>query len=286
MLLYHYCSNLAFCSIIEQKRVRLSLLSLSNDAKEGQHVLDVASRVLPGDFVHKEDALAQLKQVISLISAIGFCVSEDGDLLSQWRGYADDARGIAIGFDRDALRAAAEEESGEDFIVRLAPVGYDEKLLTEVILPDLNPIVEHYNLGKMNPPRCGTLLMPLTEEELEAEQLRYQKASNDLFRMLFRIANYAYMVKALFFKEEKEWRLFSLLTTSDKGLMLSNARFQPSSDKLKPFREFPLKGFAPNIVKEIVLGPRNLTPIEVARLFLDSQGFDHVLLRRSIGSYR
>ncbi len=31
------------------------------------------------------------------------CFCEDGDLLSQWRGYAKGVGGFAIGFDRDAL---------------------------------------------------------------------------------------------------------------------------------------------------------------------------------------
>lgn len=35
-----------------------------------------------------------------MFDGLGFCFSEDGDLLSQWRGYASDATGIAIGFSR------------------------------------------------------------------------------------------------------------------------------------------------------------------------------------------
>lgn len=32
------------------------------------------------------------------------CFSYQNDLLSQWRGYADDGRGAAIGFDLDVLK--------------------------------------------------------------------------------------------------------------------------------------------------------------------------------------
>lgn len=32
------------------------------------------------------------------------CFSENGDLLSQWRGYANDAKGISIGFNKDILQ--------------------------------------------------------------------------------------------------------------------------------------------------------------------------------------
>ena len=34
------------------------------------------------------------------------CFSYQNDLLSQWRGYADDGRGAAIGFDLDVLKEA------------------------------------------------------------------------------------------------------------------------------------------------------------------------------------
>ena len=34
---------------------------------------------------------------------VGFCLSEEGDLLSQWRGYAADASGVVIGFSRNYL---------------------------------------------------------------------------------------------------------------------------------------------------------------------------------------
>ena len=45
--LYHYCSNATFTSIIESKSIRLSLLTLSNDTKEGQHVRDVMEGLIP-----------------------------------------------------------------------------------------------------------------------------------------------------------------------------------------------------------------------------------------------
>lgn len=32
------------------------------------------------------------------ISTFVICLSEEGDLLSQWRGYADDGRGMCLGF--------------------------------------------------------------------------------------------------------------------------------------------------------------------------------------------
>lgn len=284
--LYHYCSNSAFHSIVGQKRVRLSLLSSSNDSKEGSHILDVANKILPDDFAEKKEAIAQLERVISAVSAIGFCLSADGDVLSQWRAYADNAQGVAIGFDREAINVAAEAEADREIVVRVAPVAYDVEFLTEIMLPDLQPVIEHYSSGKMQRPRLGTLVSPLTEEERAAENLRYREAIRELFLMLMRIANYAYMIKSPFFSEEKEWRILVHLTNLDGVLALPGAKFESAPEKLKPFREFPLEGFSPLVVREVVLGPRNQTPNEVVRLYLSTHGLGHVTVRRSSGSYR
>lgn len=59
------------------------------------------------------------------MSALGFCLSEDGDVLSQWRGYADNAQGVAIGFEIENLRISTEKESQHEFGAQLVPVLYD-----------------------------------------------------------------------------------------------------------------------------------------------------------------
>ena len=38
-----------------------------------------------------------------------FCMSELPDSLGQWRAYADDGRGVAIGFSREFLHAAEKK---------------------------------------------------------------------------------------------------------------------------------------------------------------------------------
>ncbi len=284
--LYHYCSNAVFHSIMTTRKLRLSLLTMSNDANEGQHVVDMAHRLLPGAFVHKDAAIEQLKRVMSVVSALGFCLSVDGDLLSQWRGYADNARGIAIGFSSDVLEQAIDEFNSERLIVRLAPVAYGQEFLETMIKGDLMPIIEHYATGKMRVPVSGLLLDLRSESEVLIEQEAFKKASGELFWMLMRLANYAYMVKSPFFAEEKEYRLLSLVTVQDQKLALDDADFVAVADGLKPYREFPGERFDPKLITKIIVGPRHQTPAHVMRLFLDSNGFEHVEMTRSTGSYR
>jgi hypothetical protein len=73
--------------------------------------------------------------------SLGFCLSETGDLLSQWRGYADNASGVSIGFRTEFLsnlktRIASPTELG------LSAVNYDPEAVRELITPTYEVIRE------------------------------------------------------------------------------------------------------------------------------------------------
>lgn len=287
MYLYHYCSNYAFHEIIKNKYLRLSLLSQSNDTKEGRHIIDVATAIIPDDSPHKEEILKELRETISGTQAIGFCLSTLPNSLSQWRAYATDAQGVAIGFDKEALNAATEQETAEDdnLIFSLVGIAYQEDMIRNLMIPDIRFILKTYDSGAMDTPRTGTLLTPISEEEKLAEIARYRKGFRQILRHMFKVANYAYRVKAPFFEEEQEWRVISVLVQTDETLKLPNVQFQHSPQQLKPFRDFPVNGLEPQVIKEVILGPKNKTPNEIVRLFLDHNGFEHVEIKRSGGSY-
>lgn len=104
--LYHYTSSSAFVEIIKNNSIWLSDLSLSNDYKEGKIVMETVDRLLDDanlktnqkEFI--KDALMSLE---NNFSCYGFCLSQNPDQLSQWRGYADDGSGFSIGFSRKYL---------------------------------------------------------------------------------------------------------------------------------------------------------------------------------------
>jgi len=110
MSLYHYCSNAAFVSIVESRTIWLSLLTLSNDTLEGRHVRSVVDALLQGS-EYRMQILDAIEAVSEGFTAVGFCLSKKGNLLSQWRGYADDARGVAIGFNENVLENICNNES-------------------------------------------------------------------------------------------------------------------------------------------------------------------------------
>jgi len=61
-----------------------------------------------------EDAKVDLSESLAFnerfFDGLGFCLSFYGDLLSQWRGYADDGCGVSIGFGVPYLKSLVHSE--------------------------------------------------------------------------------------------------------------------------------------------------------------------------------
>ena len=106
-ILWHYCSNEAFLSIISSQEIWLGEITHSNDYMEGKWLIE---EILRPALLNSGLADYQVIQVLGRIydmkgryNAFAFCLSEKSDVLSQWRGYADDGRGVAIGFNKKYL---------------------------------------------------------------------------------------------------------------------------------------------------------------------------------------
>ena len=96
-LLYHYCSVETFFQIITNQTLRLTNIQYMNDAEELHYGLDMLGEA--------EDKYKLIdKRSRDYVNIYAMCFSEEGDLLSQWRGYGDNAEGVSIGFDFSMLR--------------------------------------------------------------------------------------------------------------------------------------------------------------------------------------
>ena len=190
-LLYHYAANQKGFGILNDKEIRLSDIRKSNDYDEMilffPDVLDEILRVYTDDpFDFKFDgqngkvALSKLIESTSYmiyteIENGGFtnfvvCFSEKPDLLSQWRGYANNGQGICIGFSKELLmnKEVANEAIEELRVLRKWIV---ENMTFDDSSPDTDSLLG-YNF-------CGLI------ENFMIASLKY---------------------KQIGFKEEKEWK--------------------------------------------------------------------------------
>jgi DUF2971 family protein len=287
MNLYHYCSNVAFLAIIESREIRASDLSLSNDTLEGRWVREIFSEYCSEKKVSPLDKLALLDQLDGLISffgGTGFCMSEEPDLLSQWRGYADDGAGVSIGFSKEYFETlqALKRDRNDEFNASLTKVEYDVAEQKKLMAEHADEIFKLVSKGAIRKP---TLLTPETEEERKE---REANAHSLILRFTF-FFFYLYAFKNPAFAEEREWRILSYVIDNkgDKGDHgLDNMMFRGLRDRIVPYRSIPLEPLDRPAIMEIVLGPKNLTPERVVAASLKKYGWPDVQVRRSKASYR
>lgn len=285
-VLYHYCPAPAFLAIVKTRSIWLSSLNLSNDSMEGKLLKSVLTRLAERDGLDKaatKTIVETIANVESLFEGLGFCLSEEGDLLSQWRGYAADATGLSIGFSRKYL-----EDLSADLSHRpkpgftLEPVAYSHEAHDAQVEPAYWEIRNLVNSGAFTATATiSEILDPETPIEILNRTGEILKKDRSLFLALFGLFNKLYVLKSNEFREEREWRLISYIKGSDHGSL-----FRERGNLIIPYRQFslPLHGGQP--IADIVLGPKHPTPPNVVARLLRQNGFGEIKVRRSAISYR
>jgi len=190
-VLFHYCSASSFQSILEAGKVRFTDINMLNDTAEmhwGYSVFEEAAgrlikiaetkealKGLNKAFFDKVDEIVAPMQ--HRVHPFVFCLSRERDSLGQWRAYADDGRGFAIGFSATAIKCMP---------VSLLAIEYDrEKQIQEM----------------MN--ALGATFM-----ENEGDE---QKFGTKFFESSMMIGSYMLAFKNPSFRDEKEIRCLHLV---------------------------------------------------------------------------
>lgn len=264
-LIYHYCSSQTFLKIIENKEIWLSASNNMNDAAEGvwykdciKNVLNMNVDYLGVDFCNLIINSCEFLHTPKYIS----CFSLDGDSLSQWRAYADDGSGVAIGFDEDCLDANSD-----------LPIG------------NLKPL-DSLNISKV---RYVSKVDIELEIKNQLERVKDENADNDTCNFL--LSNYFYLnymtIKNIAFEEENEKRLiYTPIVEIESGNFLNklgDLKFRVSSGLLTSYLEHKFNSLA---IKSIVLGPKNKFSDNDLSMFLNHHELGDVTYKRSEATYR
>lgn len=227
----------------------------------------------------QREAQGELRKAVA--KHLVFCLSEEGDLLSQWRGYADDGNGISIGFKREFL-SKINDFNTERFPKRREYFQFDQVSYDESAAIDF--IVDESGLDAFH--LC---------ENIEEERRCLREA-------ISKIAVVAPFHKTSVFSEEREWRMiitymlwsfekpdFSHYNNSDFNF--KNIEYTVSKGKLIPHVEV----IFPDIKKaitNIIIGPKCSENIIDIRNFLICMGVlenyndNSVTITKSKASYR
>lgn len=234
--LYHYTDSSGLLGIFSSQNIWASRIDCLNDTEEYKSGKSVVEKVVKkirrrkntGDFFQELDSWWDFTGANEPFVA-SFC--EEGDLLSQWRGYAGGHGGYSIGIDpRYSLDYHSSRPAKVLDLVRCL---YDEDALDCLITSVINYFLHQWmaNFAEdadkktgSEPMQCG-LLLPVLAASLKNKS----------------------------FEEEKEWRIINLSRD------LKMLRFRSGPSFLIPYVEIPL-GEAElsnlGIIKEVVVGPR------------------------------
>jgi hypothetical protein len=296
MIAYHYCGADGFRCILSTKTLWATHFQYLNDAGEIRRGIEIAREesVLLRDEANTDieqfyfdQVFLQLGEKVSQHIFV-VCFSEEGDLLSQWRAYAEDGRGFAIGFDFQRLSD------------RPSPLGRKFSRSVFYSEADLRKSIRDYLL--QNAPDPSSHAADGEENAVAAN------ANNHSWVILSTAAFF----KHHGFKEERESRIAFVCNrpserSSDETIPISEinepiylSSFDRLDEELPAHRKFRVsaRGIVPylewkfdaNDIAEIRVGPRGNAEqqLSAVRMFLESNGYPHLIdkLVSSEATYR
>lgn len=283
MLLYHYCSNEIFASILANGEVWVSDLSLSNDSEEGLWI----KRVIRSGLAANQISLDQIDYVeqtldigIRQLGAAAFCMSEKPDLLTQWRSYASDGGGVSIGFYADYFHKLGElkRDRGDAFNASLSQVVYEKEEQDEKVMQAVQWLTEICRDGGARVPVKGILE---SEEMFETRRRQWGR----IVPISIMLYLDAFTMKNPTFCDEREWRLISH-NMRLSGETTGGFDFRPLHDRIVPFRRVKLEKLEVPSIGSVYVGPKNKTTNDTIRLMLKRHGYENVEVMRSDSTYR
>jgi hypothetical protein len=235
-IIYHYTDSRGLSGILESGRIRLTDIFGLNDPTELRHGLSPAIKFL--DAARRDDRFeikqfseglaAMLHGGIEQVAHFFVCsFSEVGDDLGQWRAYADNGRGFALGFDAHMLEAAfaAANIPGSSGHMTF-PVTYEEAKLR-----DMHRQIVEQALPLISLPRSR--IFPVGSIDPYMSELR--------IRICVPIIRAALFFKHKSYSNEKEYRFFQLFRAD---VALPDVKYLPRSYILTRYREYDWRGIA------------------------------------------
>ena len=264
-LLYHYTSHQGLLGILGGERISIRATAIGhlNDPTEFRYAHDLLERCIKESGIlmsGKHDPLRDtigsevMKCYFTVEPLFLFCLSEDGNLLSQWRSYCPQG-GYSIGFSRRLLSASIAQYHGR--LERCVYVLDEQRLLVE---EKLRQLVSDFD-------RKG---ITQTEYDLENTVILWYR---DWMKLATRLKDTAYAA-------EGEWRVVIDQKQVDAGVSNNpgggigftihpQIGFRAGRWGVIPYRELNLSyPGAPCSIERIVIGPNPYQ--DLARSGLDA----------------
>lgn len=246
-IIYHYTNDVGLKGILETGRLWLTDIFSLNDPSELTHGFSVAINTLTsklardsavGQIFNKNFAAFAQQGAIPKVAHFFMCsFSSSGDDLGQWRAYADNGRGYAVGFDAKALEDGYTKQGGIPIPNNSTfHITYNDAQLLGI----QGQIVE----------KMHNLIMLPTGRKLKNAAINVYMAELQVLLTLHILQT------ILFFKheayaDEREFRFLQIHKANEPPTVEVRARRYG----LVKYREFDWRSVAPDALKKIVVGP-------------------------------
>lgn len=261
--LYHYTDAAGLIGMLSGGKVWATDYRFLNDKSEFQHTKDLLKEVIAQRLQSESDDL-QAKMYAQILNfetleplddRFVFSMSEEGDDLSQWRGYARDGLGFTIGF---CARSIYEMSEPEDASFGMSRIEYDRDRQVSVIS---RLLAELENELRKRAAKRGANVDELAEEAASwfswAADGRAAANKHSSFRM------------------EKEWRLVGIVPKPDDE---RDIKVRSSGLRLVQYIELQLSKDkdAALPIRKIGIGPgfRGTEEVHAVRALCRSTGYD------------
>jgi len=256
--IFHFTTQSGILGIIQTREMWATQVHFLND----KHEIFLTFKLLEKELKRRigiaqtpalRSLLVDIRKNLKRIDQSHICIAsfcEQGDLLSQWRGYGNQGKGYAMGFDLSELRKIAKLQH---FV--LWPCVYNASLQLELV----NYLIESW-----------------------LKEFCDKKSSHEKMRKIIDISTgqLAPILKDESFSEEKEWRLVSsVLTSKSPGFAFREGQYS-----LIPYYKFSIvTPDGKDCLKSIVVGPSPHTELACNSLttFLNTQKLSRVEIKSS-----
>ena len=289
MIGYYYCSLSTFLNIVKNKQIYLSDPLKMNDKLEIRWYLERLKNERIGleelEFSEEEYLFNMIKmrsgidfaldELLEILNSEGqnsvyiCCFSKESDILSQWRTYADNGRGISVGFNLEKLARADNLLVNEVIYTNDVVYGGVESDV-ECVADTIGTVIDYYNI---------------TTKEKQLEVFLHE-----LIPDLVKYKNPA-------FSEEKEVRIIYCEDLKFEKIVDSYGAFTNNWETVELEHDFRMKGddditefvkmdFDPDVIEEICIGPKSLLTERDVKNIVEKMLGVEVNVIKSKASYR
>ncbi|KIP88762.1 MULTISPECIES: DUF2971 domain-containing protein [Pseudomonas] len=271
VIAYRYATADTFENMLQSQELWFSDLRKMNDWDEYAAGFRIANELIADEFPQYASILGEIspERMSDLFMVLICSFSSHGDCLSMWRGYGENGKGAAIGYDTHEIE---NHHLFARFLQKMDPVNGKVKF-NSVIYSEEN----YREIIRQNITRVFSISSEADPEEIPLI-LEFRKKM--LGSVLVRLCT---LYKNDFFVDEREIRGFIEINEHADPYEVSKRSGDFGDSTVHKIRS-DFKGI-PSI-KEVVLGPSYENSDEHVRSLLVKYGLPDVEIKRSLGTYR